>query len=156
MENKMPRVSKSEKVPVELQPLYDSYVEILEPYCKSHLDEEYAQLARQAVAALCRKRPSPLLTGKANTWACGIIYALGQANFLFDKSETPNMSATDLCAAFGIAASTGSAKANQVRDLLRIGLADANWYRPSKLMDNSMAWWITVDGFPLDARTQTV
>ncbi len=36
-------------------------------------------------AALSRKRPSPLSTGRERSWAVGIIYALGQVNFLFDK-----------------------------------------------------------------------
>jgi hypothetical protein len=116
------------------------------------LDEEYAQLARHATAALCRKRPSSLATGHHNTWACGIVYALGAANFLFDKSQTPTMRATELCAGFGISQSTGSAKAKVVRDALGMGQMDPQWYRPSKMEDNPLAWMITVNGFAVDVR----
>ena len=38
---------------------------------------------------LCRKRPSPFASGQPRTWACGIIYVLGQLNFLSDKSSRP-------------------------------------------------------------------
>jgi hypothetical protein len=54
-----------------------------------HLNDEYAGLARSAIAALCRKRPSPLASGNLQTWGCAVLYALGQVNFLSDKSTTP-------------------------------------------------------------------
>ena len=47
--------------------------------------------ARRALAALCRKRPSPLVSGKPETWACAVLYALGQVNYLSDKASTPTM-----------------------------------------------------------------
>jgi len=80
---------KSEKVPKKMQATYNTIVALTDGFCQEHLNEEYAQLARQLTAALCRKRPSPLSRGKPNSWACGIIYALGFVNFLFDKSQEP-------------------------------------------------------------------
>ena len=53
-------------------------------------------------AALCRKRPSPLASGQRRTWACSIIYVLGQINFLSDKATQPNMTMADVCAAFSV------------------------------------------------------
>jgi hypothetical protein len=53
------------------------------------LDEEYAGLARSVVAKLARKRPSPIQSGRASTWAGGVVYALGQVNFLFDPDTKP-------------------------------------------------------------------
>jgi Domain of unknown function (DUF6398) len=117
------------------------------------LDEEYAQLARQATAALCRKRPSPLATGHLQTWACGIVYALGTVHFLFDRSQTPSMSAAELCAGFGVSKSTGSAKAKVVRDALDMSQMDPQWYRPSRMDENPMAWMIMVNGFVVDVRS---
>jgi hypothetical protein len=99
-----------------------------------------------------RKRPSPLSHGKANSWACGIVYALGTINFLFDKSQEPYMNATDLCKAFGLSASTGAAKSKVVRDVLKMSYFDPNWCLPSLLDHNPMAWMITVNGFIVDAR----
>jgi hypothetical protein len=148
----MARSSKSEKVPKQMQDTFNEIVALTDKVCADHLDEEYAQLARQATAALCRQRPSPLATGNARSWACGIVYALGFVNFLFDKSQTPAMSAADLCAAFGVSTSTGSAKSRAVRDALSMHQMDPQWCRPSKMEDNLFAWLITVNGMIVDAR----
>ena len=148
----MARSTKSERVPKPMQATFDAIIALTDAFCRAHLDEEYAQLARQATAALCRKRPSPLATGNHKTWACGIVYALGAANFLFDKSQQPTMRATDLCACFGVSQSTGSAKAKVVRDVLGMGQMDPQWCRPSKMEDNPLAWMIMVDGFVVDVR----
>ena len=148
----MAPITKSERVPKPMQETLDAIVALTDAFCRAHLDEEYAQLARQATAALCRKRPSPLATGHRNTWACGIVYALGAANFLFDKSQTPTMRAAELCAGFGVSQSTGSTKAKAVRDALGMGQMDPQWYRPSKMEDNPLAWMIMVHGFAVDVR----
>jgi len=149
----MSRVSKSENVPEKMKPIYDAIVSLTDEVCKKHLNEEYATLARQATAALARKRLSLLLQGKANSWACGIVYALGYVNFLFDKSQQPYMNATDLCKAFGLSASTGATKSKAVRDALNMVQMDPNWCLPSKLEDNFLAWHIMVNGFIVDARS---
>ena len=146
----MAPITKSERIPKPMQEKFDAIVALTDAFCRAHLDEEYAQLARQATAALCRKRPSPLATGNLKTWACGIVYALGSANFLFDQSQQPTMRATDLCAGFGVSQSTGSAKAQAVRDALGMGQMDLQWYRPSKMADNPLVWMIMVDGFVVD------
>jgi len=61
------------------------------------------------------------------------------------------MRATELCAAFGVSQSTGSAKA--VRDALGMRQMDLLWYRPSKMEDNPFAWMMMVDGFVVDVRS---
>jgi hypothetical protein len=55
----MARISKPEKVPKQMQATFNAIVALTDPVCTAHLDEEYAQLARQATASLCRRRPSP-------------------------------------------------------------------------------------------------
>ena len=149
----MAPITKSERVPKPMQATFNTIVALTDDFCRVHLDEEYAQLARQAAAALCRQRPSPLATGHLKTWACGIVYALGSVNFLFDKSQTPSMRAAELCAAFGVSQSTGSAKAKAVREGLDMRQMDPRWYRPSKMEDNSLAWMIMVNGFVVDVRS---
>jgi hypothetical protein len=37
-------------------------------------------------------------------------------------------------------------------DLLKLGLMDFQWTRPSRLVDNPMAWFIQVNGLIVDAR----
>ncbi len=62
------------------------------------------------------------------------------------------MSAAELCAGFGISKSTGSAKAKAVRDALGMEQMDPQWYRPSKMEDNPLAWMIMVNGLVVDVR----
>lgn len=152
MEENMAKISKSEKVPKQMQSKFDSIVTLTDKYCKEFLNDEYALLSRYATAALCRKRPSPLDKGHIKTWACGIIYALGQINFLFDKSQEIYVSASDLCEGFGVSKSTASGKAKTIRDLLKMYRMDANWCLPSKIDENPMAWTIMYNGFIVDVR----
>ncbi len=149
----MPQKSKSETVSTAMKPLYDEIVAITDGFCAQHLNAEYAQLCRQMAATLARKRPSPLSSGKANSWAAAIAHALGTVNFLFDKTQTPHLRADELAAAFGLSKSTVANKAKQIRDLLNIGVLDPDWSLPSRLDENPMAWMIMVNGFIIDARS---
>ena len=97
-----------------MQGTYDAVVALTDTFCREDLNDEYRDLARAMTAALCRKRPSPFASGQPRTWACGIMYALGQLNFLSDKATQPYMAMIDVCAAFGIGQSTASGKARVV------------------------------------------
>jgi hypothetical protein len=148
----MVKAKKSENVPKAMQEVFDKIVAITDEVAEKNLNEEYAQTIRYATAALCRKRPSPLLKGRVKSWACGITYAIGFVNFLFDRSQDPFMSAADLCAAFGVSKSTGGNKSKEVRDILKTFQRDPNWCLPSEMDNNPMAWLISVNGFMIDAR----
>lgn len=148
----MSKVSKSEKVPKELQEIFENITTLSDDFCAKFLNEEYARLIRSAVAALCRIRSSPLARGKANIWACGITHAIGAVNFLYDPSQKPCLNASVLYEAYGVKESTGQSKSRLVRDLLDMSPFDPDWCLPSLLNQNPMAWMITVDGFIVDAR----
>ncbi len=148
----MSKTIKSEKVPKLMQPIFDSIVSLTDSFSKKHLNEEYAQMIRYTTAALCRQRPSHLNSGRINTWACGIVYAVGFVNFLFDKSQEPYMSASNLCDDFGVSKSTGRSKSKIVKDELGMFQFDPNWCLPSKMNENPMAWLISVNGVIVDAR----
>jgi len=81
------------KVPKEMQAKDDDINGLTDEVCMQHLNAEYAELVRRATAALARKRPSPLARGWTKTWACAVVYAVGQVNFLFDKTQTPTCEA---------------------------------------------------------------
>lgn len=145
-------MSETERVPAVLQGKYDEIAVLTDQFCQQHLNEEYRDLCRRMVAKLCRKRPSPVATGKTNTWACGIVYSVGRVNFLFDKNQTPHMRADELCQHFGLSPKTGSAKSTTIMDSLKSGPADPNWTLPSQMADNPIAWLIQVNGLVVDAR----
>jgi hypothetical protein len=148
----MPRRTKSETVPEAMKSRYDEIVAATDAFCGEHLNAEYAQVCRQMAATLARKRPSPLLGGRPNTWAAAIVHTVGSVNFLFDKTQDPHMRADDLAALFGLSKSTVGNKSKEIRDILDISVFDPDWTLPSKIDDNPMAWMISVNGFILDAR----
>ena len=148
----MAKRSTSESVPAKMQARFDEIVALTDAFCQQNLDEECAQVCRQMVATLGRKRLSPLQMGAANTWAAGIVHAVATVNFLFDKSVTPHTSFDDLAEAFGRAKSTIGTKSKEIRDLLKIGPMDPDWTLPSRVDDNMMAWMISLNGMILDAR----
>ncbi len=149
----MANTKKSEAVPKTMQEKFTRIVALTDSFAQQHLNDEYAEFIRFATAALCRKRPSPLASGTDKTWACGITHAIGMVNFLFDSSQEPHISATDLYKGFGVSASTGQGKSKLVRDTLKMYQMDPDWCLPSKLDNNPMAWMISVNGFIMDART---
>ena len=144
--------ARSTKIPKGMEAYYTALTAMTDQFCQTHLNEEYADLARAAVAALCRKRPTPLVNGNATTWACAVLYALGQVNFLHDKASKPYMAMADLCAHFGIGASTGGNKAKLVRDMLGMHQFGHRWMLPSRLDTSRTAWMVELDGFLVDAR----
>ncbi len=141
------------KIPNATRPVAEEIIEITDGVCAKLLDPEYVGLARQVVAKLARKRPSPLLSGRRSTWAAGVVYALGQVNFLFDSSREPHLTADELSAAFEVAKSTMSSKAKQVRDLLKMSYFTAEFLRADVIAENPMVWFIEVDGLAMDSRS---
>lgn len=127
-------------------------VELTDAFCTEYLNGEYADLCRKLAAALARKRPSPLLRGKLETWACGIIRTIGWANFLHDPSQTPHLKLYSIDDAFGIAESTGAAKLKEIRTMFRILQLDPKWTLPGRLADNPRVWMASVNGFIIDLR----
>src|SRR6266581_2666153 len=67
----MSKRSTSQNVPKEMQARFDEITQLTDAFSDAYLNDEYADLCRQLTATLCRKRPSPLMRGKAATWACG-------------------------------------------------------------------------------------
>ncbi|NQT74250.1 MAG: hypothetical protein HQ553_16015 [Chloroflexi bacterium] len=135
-----------------MQSTYAAITGLTNTFNDTHLTEEYADLCRQMTATLCRKRPSPLTKGRPTTWAAAIIYTIARVNFLFDKTQTPHMTATELCKLLGISQNTASSKSTQIMDLLDIMQFQPEWTCPSQMDNNPMAWMIMVDGLIVDVR----
>ncbi len=147
----MPK-KQSESVPKSVEPAYLAIVNLTDAVCKQHLNDEYASSSRRLAAPLARKRPSPILRGKAEIWACEVVYALGTVNFLFDKAQTPHMRADELCEVFGVSASSGGNKARFIRDTLDMYQFDPNWSLPGLVEENPLIWILKVNGMLVDIR----
>ena len=136
----------------EVQPVFEQIACLLNAFCREHLNEEYEALCRKLAEKLARKRPSPLVSGKPNTWACGIVRTIGWVNFLDDRSQKPHMKLTAIDKAFGVAESTGQGKSLLIRKALKIRSMDPEWTLPNLMDRNPMAWMIEIDGLIVDAR----
>jgi hypothetical protein len=126
--------------------------DMIDDFCRRHLNQEYAELCRRLTEKLARKRPSPLVSGKPQTWACGIVRTIGWVNFLDDSSQKPHMKLTAIDKAFGVGESTGQGKSMLIRRMFKIRSMDPAWSLRSRIEKNPMAWMIQFRGFLVDAR----
>jgi len=148
----MDKFTGSTLVPKSMQATYEAITNLTDAVCREHLNEEYRMMAGRMTAALCRKRPSPLASGQPRTWACAIVYVLGQINFLTDPSRQPFMTTADLCARFGVGQSTANAKARVISQALDTSRLNPEWSLPSLLDQNPLVWMAKVNGFLVDLR----
>jgi hypothetical protein len=147
-----PATPRSRSAAGEAKAIAAELTKLTDAFCAEFLNEEYADLCRKLAATLARKRPSPLLQGNLNTWACGIVRTIGWVNFLDDRSQRPHLKMSVIDQTFGVAESTGQGKSRTIRNLLKIGSLDPRWTLRSRLDENPMVWMLQVNGFFLDIR----
>src|SRR5260370_7424735 len=85
----MSKRTTSQNVPKEMQARFDEITRLTDIFSEAHLNDEYKDHIRQLTATLCRKRPSPLSGGKANTWPSALIHALATLTFLSNSPHNP-------------------------------------------------------------------
>ncbi len=142
--------ASSSRKPV--QSILEAIVSATDGFCRDRLNDEYAELCRKLAEKLSRKRPSPLLSGKPQTWASGIIRVIGWVNFLDDPTTHPHMKLTAIDEALGVSKSTGQAKSLEIRKMLKIHQFEVEWTLPSRMDANPRAWLVEVNGFVIDVR----
>jgi hypothetical protein len=149
------RKHHSTAVPVNVRPKYEAITALTDAFCKRHLNEEYAEMCRRLTVALAQKRPTPLIRGRKEVWACGIVRTIGWANVLDDPKQSPYMKLIDIDPEFGVAASTGQAKSMAIRRMFGIGRLNVHWTLPSRLGDNPLVWKVEVNGVLVDIRQES-
>ncbi|GAA0821964.1 DUF6398 domain-containing protein [Clostridium tertium] len=119
----------------------ERYLEVMgfiEEVCKNNLNEEYLFLAESLCKEIFELKEGNLNKGKANSWACGIVHALGLKNGLFTNKIGITIKAGDLYKLFDVSSSTGLSKSKEVRTL--IDLEEDKWLitcNKSDYIDNS-------------------
>jgi hypothetical protein len=139
-------------VPHAVKPCVGRVVTVTDAVCLEHLDQEYADLCRRVVGKLGRKRPSPLTRGAPRIWAAGIVYAVGQLNFVFDPTQTPHATADQLSEWLGVKKTTMANKARLVRDTLKLSHLDGEFMRRDLVDASPLTWLLEVDGMLVDIR----
>ena len=139
-------------VPKNMQGKYDEIAHLIVAFCNEKLDDSYKEICLRLLEKLCRKRPSPLLGGRARTWAAGIVYAIGANNFIFDKSQEIHMTADEIASGFDVSASTAGNKAGEIRNMFKIDYFNAEWVLPKLIEKNPAIWMVKVNGYVVDIR----
>src|SRR5690348_13370725 len=73
-------------------------IDLTNAFSDVYLDADYKQLCEKLIRKMARKRVVPLMAGKPETWAAGVVHALGIVNFLFDRSFQPDVASPDIAA----------------------------------------------------------
>jgi hypothetical protein len=139
-------------IPKAMIARYMEIAEIIKGFCHDKLNDEYNDICLRALAKLCRKRPSPVASGKARTWACGIVYAIGSSNFIFDKSQPIHMTAAEISEGFGLSKSTAGNKAAEVGNLLNLSYFNTEFLLNALIDKNPAVWYLQVNGYLVDIR----
>ena len=109
--------TKSLSVPKKMQARYDEITALTDAFCAERLNEEYAQVCREMTATLCRKRPSPLESGRVQNWAAGIVHAVCTVNFGIDKTLTPHIRVPEISEWFSVGKSSPASKSKDILSL---------------------------------------
>jgi len=140
------------RIPAAQRSCVEQILALTDGLCTENLDAEYAELCARMVVRLGRKRPSPLARGDVRIWAATVVHAVGSVNFLFDRSQTPHLTADRLSSLTGVPKSTMANKARLIRELLRSRLYDPEFCRREMLERDPYAWLVQVEGFIVDGR----
>jgi len=126
-------------------------VELTDTFCSDHLNEDYHKLCWEMMDELCVSG-LPLDTGRAASWAGGMIHALGWVNFLHDPSTSPCMTSAEVAEGFGLSQGTIAAKSRLIRDVLDLIPFDPEWCTQAMIEDNPLVWTLEIDGLAVDVR----
>lgn len=121
-------------------------IEMVKSFYENHLNEEYKRLSINLIKKMGRKHNVPFKRGKLKNWASGVIYAIAQINFLFDKSQELYTSPDEICDFFGTKKSTASNKARDIREMFNISHFNEE-FSSKAILDNVPKFYIDANGF---------
>lgn len=139
-------------VPDEYAVRFTELVKLTDTFCDAHLNIEYKELCREMAVDVCQN-DSPVLKGKTESWAAGIVYSLGRINFLDDPSQTPHMKSKQIAEGFGVSVGTMQAKAKVIREGLDLFPFHPDWCLSGLQESNPLTWMMEGNGFIMDIRT---
>lgn len=124
----------------------------LDACCSAHLNDDYRSLLHRAVTALAAQQPSPLLKGYAASWCAGLVHAIGTANFLFERTQTPHCTIKTIQAVFGVSSSVVYAHSKKARELLQIEPLAKRWTLAAFQQPSADPQLVQVNGMTIDIR----
>src|SRR5262245_20453072 len=88
-------------VPAKLHQRFREVVALTDAFCKAHLNSEFRDICREMAAAACREGLA-VTSGKAASWAAGIVASVGFVNFLGDPSQPHHMTNDEMAEKIGL------------------------------------------------------
>ena len=110
-----------------LQSKQNEIKSLLDGYCNEHLDNEYINLCDKLFNNLLEYDQEIFKRGEKSIWAASIVWAVGSANFLSDKSSEPYATLAGVCNYFGTNTSTVGQKASKIREWFDIDYYNENY-----------------------------
>ncbi|MDU5111571.1 MAG: DUF6398 domain-containing protein [Clostridium sp.] len=104
---------------------YLEIVSIIKEVCEDNLNKDYLFLAENLCKELFKAQIDALNKGKANSWACGIVHAIGLQNDLFNNKSNVRIKAQDFYKLFNVSSSTGLSKSKEVRS--HVDMEEDKW-----------------------------
>ncbi len=141
----------NETIPMPFRERYAELMDIIDPFCDLHLNDEYKTVCQQMAADLCYEGSS-IVRGKAASWAAGIIWSVGRVNFLSDPSHDPTMTQDEFSKLIKVSPATISAKSREIWDELNLMQLDPSYTVASMLDSNPLVWMTEINGFIIDLR----
>lgn len=137
----------------KIESISQELIEMTDKFCDEYLNDEYKTLSRNLILKMKRKHQVPFLSGWTESWAAGVIYALGQINFLSDQSFEPYVEKSVIPDHFGISQSTASQKAKTIRDMFDLGYFDPEFSTSRTRESNPLNEMVMIDRLVVPADT---
>ncbi len=102
----------------------DEVIELVNMFSDDYLNDEFRSLCLNLVLKLSQNPDVSLNRGKTESWAAGVIYVIGQLNFLFDPITEYYISNDLVASYFNVSKQTLWNKARDIRRLLNLKLGD--------------------------------
>lgn len=104
--------------------ILDMTIRMIGEFCDTYIDDEFKALCVKLAYELADTEGISFEDDTAENWACGIIYAIGQMNFLFDFQIKPYIDQDSLCHYFSAKRQKMTAKSRDIRRILNLKLGN--------------------------------
>ena len=104
--------------------VHERIVEMIGEFSEEYLDGEYKELGIKLADRLAQTEGISFKDDTAENWACAIIFAVGQLNFLFERISDPYVTRDGLCHHFSASRTRITNKAKDIRRRLELKLGN--------------------------------
>jgi hypothetical protein len=139
------------RLPAKLHRRFREIVALTDAFCDAHLNGEFRDLCRDLAAAICAAG-LPVTSGKAVSWAAGVVATIGFVNFLGDPSQPLHMTMDQMAQKMGVSPATLHAKAKVIRGALHIQRMDPRFSTKDITDFNPLTWLVEINGLLFDIR----